>query len=67
MSVVTVLRVFRNSRLITERGELKISRVFDDAGAAGKARYYHYRTENGVAIYARRGRAGKLLFAVAGK
>jgi hypothetical protein len=33
MSVITVLRVFKNSSLITERGEFKISRVFDTAGA----------------------------------
>jgi hypothetical protein len=67
MSIATILRVFRNSCIITERGEFKIGRVFVNAKEAAKARYYYYRTENGIAIYARQGRAGKLLFAVAGK
>jgi hypothetical protein len=67
MNAVTVLKVFRNSSLITEQGEFKISRVFDDGKTAGKARFVHYRTINGIAIYARHGRAGKLLFAVVDK
>jgi hypothetical protein len=64
MSIATVLRVFKNSFLITERGECKISRVFDNAGAAHKVRYYYHGTENGIAIYARKGRKGKTTFAV---
>jgi hypothetical protein len=61
MSIATVLRVFKNSSLITEQGEFKISRVFDD----GKARYRYYCTENGIIIYAQRNKTGKSLFAVA--
>jgi hypothetical protein len=67
MNIATVLRVFKNSSLITEQGELKISRVFDDDKAANKARYRYYRTENGIAIYARRNKKGKSLFAVVDK
>jgi hypothetical protein len=66
-SVATVLRVFKNSSLITERGEFKISRVFNDAKAAHKARYQYHCTENGIAIYVRRTNAGTSKFAVAGK
>jgi hypothetical protein len=64
MNVATVFRVFKNSSLITERGEFKISRVFNDGKAANKARYRYYRTENGIAIYARRDKTGTSLFAV---
>jgi hypothetical protein len=64
MSVATVLRVFKNSSLITEQGEYKISRVFDNGGSARKARYHYHCTENGIAIYARRNTRGKSLFAV---
>jgi hypothetical protein len=64
MSVATVLRVFKNSSLITEQGEFKISRVFDNGGAARKARYHYHCTDNGIAIYARRDKTGKSLFAV---
>jgi hypothetical protein len=65
MSVATVLRVFKNSSLITEQGEFKISQVFNDGKAAHKARYRYYCTENGITIYARRNKTGKSLFAVA--
>jgi hypothetical protein len=64
MSVATVLRVFKNSSLVTERGEFKISRIFDNAGAARKARYRYHCTENGIRIYARNGKKGKSTFAV---
>jgi hypothetical protein len=64
MSVATVLRVFKNSSLITERGEFKISRVFDDGKAARKARYHYHCTDNGIAIYARNDKKGKPTFAV---
>jgi hypothetical protein len=67
MSVTTVLRVFKNSSLITEQGEFKISRVFDTAGAANKARYQYHCTENGIAIYSRRTNTGTSKFAVVGK
>jgi hypothetical protein len=64
MNVAIVLRVFKNSFLVTERGEFKISRVFDGCGAANKARYHYYCTENGITIYARKGKNGRLTFAV---
>jgi hypothetical protein len=64
MTIATVLRVFKNSSLITEQGEFKISRVFDDGRAAKKARYHYHCTENGIAIYARNNKTGTSLFAV---
>jgi hypothetical protein len=64
MSAITVLRVFRNSSLITEQGEYKISRVFSNGKAVMKARYHYHCTENGIPIYARRGKKGKSIFAV---
>jgi hypothetical protein len=64
MSVATVFRVFKNSSLIAPQGAFKISRVFDDAKAAAKARYHYHCTVNGIAIYARHGRNGKAAFAV---
>jgi hypothetical protein len=50
MSVVTVLRVFKNSSLVTEQGEFKINRVFDNVMAARKARYQYHCTENDITI-----------------
>jgi hypothetical protein len=67
MNIATVLRVFKNSSLITPQGEFKISRVFDDGKAANKARYYYHCTENGIAIYARNSGKGKSTFAVIGQ
>jgi DNA-directed RNA polymerase specialized sigma54-like protein len=64
MNVATVLRVFKNSSLVTEQGEFKISRVFDNAGAASKARYRYHCTESGVTIYFRNGKKEKTTFAV---
>ncbi|MDR2177550.1 MAG: hypothetical protein LBP20_05850 [Treponema sp.] len=64
MNVAAVLRVFTNSFLITERGEFKISRVFPSGKAALKARYHYYCTENGIAIYSRRTKAGTRKYAV---
>jgi hypothetical protein len=64
MNTVTILKVFKNSSLITPQGEFKISRVFDNAGTANKARYRYHYTENGITIYARKGRKGKPTFAV---
>jgi hypothetical protein len=66
MSVATVLRVFKNSSLITERGEFKISRIFDDAWSASKARYHYHCTENGVAIYVCRTKTGRITYACIG-
>jgi hypothetical protein len=41
MSVITVLKVFKNSSLITSQGEFKIDRVFPTGKAANKARYFY--------------------------
>jgi hypothetical protein len=60
MKVATVLKVFKNSSLITEQGEYKISRVFDNAGVANKAAYVHHITIGGIEIYtSRRKRAAR--------
>ena len=67
MNVITALKVFRGSSLLTRWVELKISRVFPDGKAAARARYYYYGLEEGIAIYARRGKAGGRVFAVVGK
>jgi hypothetical protein len=64
MNVTTVLRVFKNSALITAQGEYIISRVFNSRKDANKARYRYYCTENGIPIYARRNKKGKSMFAV---
>jgi hypothetical protein len=67
MNVATVLRVFKNSSLITERGEYKISRIFDNGKAAKKAQYHYHCSKNGVTIYVRRTKTGNTTFAVVGK
>jgi hypothetical protein len=67
MNIATVLRVFKNSSLVTEQGEYKISRVFDNAGAANKARYHYHGIENGITIYTRRTNAGISTFAIVGE
>jgi hypothetical protein len=67
MNAVSVIKVFKNSSLITEQGEFKISRIFDNAGAANKARYHYHGIENGIAIYARRTNVGTYKFAIVGK
>ena len=54
MGIATVLRVFKNSSLITPQGEFKISRVFDNAGTARKAGYVHHITSGGIEIYTSR-------------
>jgi hypothetical protein len=64
MNIATVLRVFKNSSLITEQGEFKISRVFNDVISANKARYHYHCTDNGITIYARNSRKGTSTFAV---
>jgi hypothetical protein len=67
MGIATVLRVFKNSTLVTAQGEFRISRVFPTVKAANKARYYYYRTENGAALYIRRASTGENKFAVVGE
>jgi hypothetical protein len=72
MSVITVLKVFKNSSLITSRGEFKIDRVFPTGKAANKARYFYYCSDCGVEIYSKRpkphhSRTGNSKFAAVGK
>jgi hypothetical protein len=67
MGLATVFRVFKNSSLITTRGEFKISRVFDNVRAARKVRYHYHCTENDITIYTRRNKSGNQLFAVVDK
>jgi DNA-directed RNA polymerase specialized sigma54-like protein len=64
MNVATVLRVFKNSSLITPQGEFKISRVFNDRKAANKAGYVHHITSGGIEIYARDRHKRTVRFAV---
>ena len=54
MNIATVLKVFKNSSIVTPQGEYKISRVFDNAGAANKAGYVHHITSGGIEIYVSR-------------
>jgi hypothetical protein len=64
MSIAAVLKVFKNSSLITEQGEFKISRVFPNGKAAKKARYVYHGSGNGIPIYTRRTVTGKTKYAV---
>jgi hypothetical protein len=66
MSVATVLKVFKNSSLITPRGEYKISRVFPSRRSAKKARYRFFFMDNGICIYRRRGKTGRIQYAYIG-
>jgi hypothetical protein len=67
MSIATVFKVFKDSSLITPRGEFKIGRIFLTKKAALKARYYYHCTESGTDIYIHRNHAGKKRFAVIGE
>lgn len=66
MCVINIFKVFKNSSLVTEQGEIKISRVFPNGKAAKKARYVYYCSDNGIPIYTRRTAAGKTKYAVIG-
>jgi hypothetical protein len=66
MSIATVLRVFKNSSLITEQGEFKISRVFPDRKSAKKAQYRFFAVDNGIIIYRRRTGTGRITYACIG-
>jgi hypothetical protein len=65
MSIATVLRVFKNSSLITPQGEFKISRVFPDRKSAKKAQYHFFTVDNGIIIYRRTG-TGRITYAYIG-
>jgi hypothetical protein len=66
MSIAAVFKVFKNSSLITEQGEYKISRVFPNGKAAKKARYTYNSSGNGIPIYTRRTITGKTKYALIG-
>jgi hypothetical protein len=65
-TVATVLKVFKNSSLITPKGEFKISRVFPDRESAEKARYRFFSVDGGVTIYRRRTKTGRIQYACIG-
>jgi hypothetical protein len=65
-NLATVLKVFKNSSLITTRGEYKISRVFPDRESAEKARYRFFAVDNGITIYRRRTKTGRIQYACIG-
>jgi hypothetical protein len=67
MNIAAVLRVFKNSSLVTSRGELKISRVFPTGKKAKKAQYRYFGMYNGTLIYSRRTKTGLITYAVIGK
>jgi hypothetical protein len=66
-NVITVLKIFKNSSLITPRGEYKISRVFPSRRSARKARYRFFFTDNGIIIYRRRTGTGQIQYAYIGE
>jgi hypothetical protein len=67
MGLATVLRVFRNSSLVTSKGEIKISRIFPSRRSAKKARYRFFFTDNGITIYRRHGKTGRITYAYIGE
>jgi hypothetical protein len=66
MGLSTIFRIFKKSSLITERGEIKISRVFPTCKAAKKAQYRYFRIDNGTIIYSRRLKSGLRKYALIG-
>jgi hypothetical protein len=64
MGLATLFIVFKHSSLITERGEIKISRVFPTCKAAKKAQYRYYRTDIGTIIFIRRTKTGRRKYAI---
>jgi hypothetical protein len=61
-----VFRVFKNSCLITDRGEYTISRVLPSRKKAEKAHYRFYAVINGVTVYRRRAGTGRVTYAYIG-
>jgi hypothetical protein len=66
MSIAAVLRVFKYSSLITPQGEFNISRVFPNRKSAKKAQYHFFSSDNGVIIYRRRTKTGRMKYAYIG-
>jgi hypothetical protein len=66
-NLATVLKIFKNSSLITPRGEYKISRVFASRRSAKKARYRFFFTDKGILIYRRRAETGRITYAYIGE
>jgi hypothetical protein len=66
-NLATVLKIFKNSSIITPRGKYKISRVFPSRRSARKARYRFFFTDNGIIIYRRRAGTGRITYAYVGE
>ena len=66
MGLAVIFRIFKKSTLITERGEIKISRVFPTCKAAKKAQYRYFRMDSGTIIYSRRTKSGLRKYALIG-
>jgi hypothetical protein len=66
MGLAAVFRVFKNSSLITSKGELPISRVFPTCKKAKKAHYRYFGIDKDIIIYSRRTGTGLMKYAVIG-
>jgi hypothetical protein len=66
MGLATVFRVFKNSSLVTSRGEFKISRVFPDSKSAIQAQYRYFFVDKGILIYRRHTKTGQIKYACIG-
>jgi hypothetical protein len=65
-NIATVLKVFKNSSIVTPQGEYKISRIFPSRRSAEKARYRFFFMDNGIRIYRRRTGTGRITYAYIG-
>jgi hypothetical protein len=66
MGLAAIFRVFKNSSLVTSRGEIKISRVFPDHKSAKKAQYRFFAVDKGIIIYRHHTGAGRMKYACIG-
>jgi hypothetical protein len=66
MGLASIFRVFKNSSIVTDRGEYTISRVFPSRKEAKKARYCFYAVINGITIYRRRAGTDRITYAYIG-
>jgi hypothetical protein len=66
MSVAIILKVFKDSSIITLQGEYEISRIFPGRQSAKKAQYRFCAVDNGIAIYRRRAKTGRTTYACIG-
>jgi hypothetical protein len=66
MNLETVLNVFKNSTLVTGKGEFPISRVFHTIKEARKAKYIYYCAADGTLVFRRQNNNGENKYAVIG-